>query len=143
MKELGSYFVVDRPRLEIIPMIDIMMFLLVFFIVLTLRMISGTGIQLDLPTSRTTQELKPSVVAIGVRKNGTMVVDEREIDAPALKSKLEGAQKSNKVSVTIAGDKEVSLQTLLGVMDIVRSVGISAVGIAARGDIAGTSSTTR
>ncbi len=75
MKRRGnSYFDVDKPRIEIIPMIDIMMFLLVFFIVITLRMIQGTGIQLDLPSSKTTQELKPTHITVGVQKDGAMYV---------------------------------------------------------------------
>jgi biopolymer transport protein ExbD len=126
-----SYFEVDKPRIEVIPMIDIMMFLLVFFIIITLRMIAGTGIQLDLPTSQTTQELKPTQITIGVKKDGGMYVDGTQFSAADLSAKLDAAKKENKVDVVIAGDKEVSLQTLLDVMDIVRGVGISSVGIAA------------
>ncbi len=126
-----AYFDVDRPRIEVIPMIDIMMFLLVFFIIITMRMISGTGIPLDLPTSQTTQELKPTQVTIGVQKDGAMFIEGTRFSAGELTSKLQTAMKDNKVDVVIAGDKEVSLQTLLDVMDIVRGVGISSVGIAA------------
>lgn len=126
-----SYFEVERPRIEVIPMIDIMMFLLVFFIIITMRMISGSGIPLDLPTSQTTQELKPTQITIGVKKDGGMYVEGTQINASDLTAKLETAKKENKVDVVIAGDKEVSLQTLLDVMDIVRGVGISSVGIAA------------
>ena len=39
----AGYFAAAKPRVEVIPMIDIMMFLLVFFVVISLRMIAGTG----------------------------------------------------------------------------------------------------
>jgi len=132
MRQRGlSYFEVDKPRIEVIPMIDIMMFLLVFFIIITLRMISGTGIQLDLPSSQTTQELKPTQITIGVQKDGDMYVDAERFTADELTAKLRTAMQKNKIDVVIAGDKEVSLQILLDVMDIVRIVGITSVGIAA------------
>ena len=136
MKRRGhSYFDVDKPRIEIIPMIDIMMFLLVFFIVITLRMIQGTGIQLDLPSSKTTQELKPTQITVGVQKDGTMYVDGQPYSAEGLKSLLENAKKdSEKLAVILAGDKELTYQNKLKVMDVARSAGISQVGLAAKAE---------
>ena len=136
MKRRGhSYFDVDKPRIEIIPMIDIMMFLLVFFIVITLRMIQGTGIQLDLPSSKTTQDLKPTQITIGVQKDGAMYIDGQPYSAEAMKAKLEEAKKSSdKLAVILAGDKELTYQNTLKVMDIARSAGISQVGLAAKAE---------
>ena len=130
-----SYFDVDKPRIEIIPMIDIMMFLLVFFIVITLRMIQGTGIQLDLPSSKTTQDLKPTQITIGVQKDGAMYIDGQPYSAEAMKAKLEEAKKSSdKLAVILAGDKELTYQNTLKVMDVARSAGISQVGLAAKAE---------
>ena len=130
-----SYFDVDKPRIEIIPMIDIMMFLLVFFIVITLRMIQGTGIQLDLPSSKTTQELKPTQITVGVQKDGTMYVDGQPYSAEGLKSLLEKAKSDNEtLAVILAGDKELTYQNTLKVMDVARSAGIAQVGLAAKAE---------
>ncbi len=130
-----SYFDVDKPRIEIIPMIDIMMFLLVFFIVITLRMIQGTGIQLDLPSSKTTQELKPTQITVGVQKDGTMYVDGQPYSAEGLKSLLEKAKSDNeKLAVILACDKELTYQNTLKVMDVARSAGIAQVGLAAKAE---------
>lgn len=130
-----SYFDVDKPRIEIIPMIDIMMFLLVFFIVITLRMIQGTGIQLDLPSSKTTQDLKPTQITIGVQKDGSMYIDGQAYSAEAMKAKLEEAKKSSdKLAVILAGDKDLTYQNTLKVMDVARSAGISQVGLAAKAE---------
>ena len=136
MKRRGhSYFDVDKPRIEIIPMIDIMMFLLVFFIVITLRMIQGTGIQLDLPSSKTTQDLKPTQITIGVQKDGAMYIDGQPYSAEAMKAKLEEARKSSdKLAVILAGDKDLTYQNTLKVMDVARSAGISQVGLAAKAE---------
>ncbi len=129
------YLEVDRPRIEIIPMIDIMMFLLVFFMIVTLKMIAGSGVRLELPGSRTAQDLPSVQVTIGVERNGTMYVEGKPTGAPELRARLDRARRSNRVEVVIAGDKGISLQTLIGVMDIIRSAGITTVGIATKADV--------
>jgi biopolymer transport protein ExbD len=130
----SSYFEVARPRVEVIPMIDIMMFLLVFFVLIAVRMIAGTGIPLDLPGSKSTQELKASTVTIGVTKTGDTVIDGKTLAPEELKAKLGELKKDKPVDVVLAGDKDVSLQTLMKVMDTVRSAGITTVGIAAKAE---------
>jgi len=130
----SSYFEVSRPRVEVIPMIDIMMFLLVFFVLIAVRMIAGTGIPLDLPGSKSTQELKASTVTIGVTKTGDTVIDGKTLAPEELKAKLGTLKKDKPVDVVLAGDKDVSLQALMKVMDTVRGAGITTVGIAAKAE---------
>jgi biopolymer transport protein ExbD len=129
-----GYFDASRPRVEVIPMIDIMMFLLVFFVVISLKMIAGTGIDMELPGSATTQDLKPSTITVGVAKGGATVVDGKTLTADALKERLIALKKTQLIEVVLAGDKDVSLQTLIAVMDTVRAAGITTVGIAAKAE---------
>ena len=127
----SRYFEVDKPRIEVIPMIDIMMFLLVFFIMITIDTIAGSGIALDLPGSRTTQALKDTQITIGVQKDGALFVQGKAFTPEQLTARLKADKEKGKVDVVIAGDKDVPLQKLLDVMDIVRAEGIQSVGIAA------------
>jgi biopolymer transport protein ExbD len=127
----SSYFGADRPRVEVIPMIDIMMFLLVFFVVISLNMIAGSGIPLEIPSSKTTQEIKKSTITVGVNKAGETVVEGRKVTGEELRARLVALKKDGPVDVVLAGDKDVSLQVLLGVMDSIRGAGISSIGIAA------------
>jgi biopolymer transport protein ExbD len=127
----GGYFEADRPRVEVIPMIDIMMFLLVFFVVISLKMIAGTGVDMELPGSKTTREIKSATITVGVTKDNKIVVDGATVTQDALTQKLVELKKDQKISVIIAGDKDVPLQTLIRVMDSVRGAGINSVGIAA------------
>ncbi len=127
----SRYFDADRPRVEVIPMIDIMMFLLVFFVVISLNMIAGTGVDMVLPGSKTTKEIKSTTVTVGVTKDNKIVIDGETISQDALTAKLTELKKDQKISIIIAGDKDVALQTLINVMDSVRGAGINSVGIAA------------
>ena len=121
----------EKARIEIIPMIDIMMFLLVFFMLATLKMIQGTGIKLDLPQSSTAQQLQESVkVSIGVTKTGDLYLDGKQVDAGTITTELKHLETTTKeVDVAIAGDEGVDYKKIIGVMDIVRAAGISSVAL--------------
>jgi biopolymer transport protein ExbD len=135
MRRIRShYFDADRPRVEVIPMIDIMMFLLVFFVVISLRMIAGTGVAMELPGAATTQEIKSATITVGVTKTGDTVLDGKNVTQDELRARLLELKKEQKVEVVLAGDKDASLQTLLTVMDTVRGAGITTVGIAAKAE---------
>lgn len=127
----AGYFDANRPRVEVIPMIDIMMFLLIFFVVISLKMIAGTGVEMELPGSKTTEEIKSATITVGVTKDNKIVIDGNTVTEETLTQKLVELKKDQKISVIIAGDKDVPLQTLIGVMDGVRGAGINSVGIAA------------
>ncbi len=127
----GGYYEALRPRVEVIPMIDIMMFLLVFFVVISLQMIAGTGVEMELPGSKTTREIKSATITVGVTRENKIVVDGDTVSQQALTQKLVELKRDQKISVIIAGDKDVALQTLIRVMDSVRGAGINSVGIAA------------
>ncbi|HBZ18170.1 MAG TPA: biopolymer transporter ExbD [Betaproteobacteria bacterium] len=130
-RDRNSYFAAERPRVEVIPMIDIMMFLLVFFVVLSINMIAGTGLDMNLPGSKMTQDIEESTITVGVKKDNQFIVDGEAISGESLTSKLLELKKNRTVAVIIAGDKDVQLETLINVMDSVRGAGINSVGIAA------------
>ncbi|MEW9898343.1 biopolymer transporter ExbD [Chitinivorax sp. PXF-14] len=135
----GRYMEHKEPRIEVIPLIDIMMFLLIFFMVVTLKMMEGAGVTLQLPSSKTAQSMQPPVkVAVGVKEDGSMQVDNQAVSHEQLTALLKQKKSSApKVEVIIAGDKGTSLQTLMSVMDDVRSAGITAVGIATKKEAGG------
>ena len=129
--EVNQY---SKARVEVIPMIDIMMFLLVFFVIVTLKMIDGSGVPMEIPGSKTIDNIETSTLTIGVDKNGTVFVDGKNVSETELAEKLNELKKTNKLAIIIAGDKETSLQYLIGVMDTVRGAGINTVSIAARAE---------
>jgi biopolymer transport protein ExbD len=112
-------------------MIDIMMFLLVFFVVLSVNMIAGTGVDMNLPGSKTTEDIEEATITVGVKKDNQFIVDGETISGENLTAKLLELKENRKVAVIIAGDKDVELETLINVMDSVRGAGINSVGIAA------------
>ena len=127
----NSYFEANRPRVEVIPMIDIMMFLLVFFVVLSVNMIAGTGVEMNIPGSKTIKDIEEATITVGVKKDNQFIVDGETISGDVLTTKLLSLKENRKVAIIIAGDKDVQLETLINVMDSIRGAGINSVGIAA------------
>jgi biopolymer transport protein ExbD len=122
----------ERPRLEIIPMIDIMMFLLVFFVMIVLRMIPDSGVTLSLPGASTAQQLPHTQVVIIIDAQGNLHVKDQVVTPDALETYLEQVKTTNNTNVIVAGDKGTKLQQLMSVMDIVRKAGITDIGIATK-----------
>ncbi|WP_428376650.1 ExbD/TolR family protein [Lichenicoccus sp.] len=126
------YFETRKARVEIIPMIDVMLFLLVFFIIVTLQMIPDTGASLQLATSTRTDKLEPPKVLVNVLANGTMQVKHDVVNAAQLTALLKADGDPAKTELTIAADRSTAFQHFFAVMDAARAAGVSDVGVAAR-----------
>lgn len=127
-----KYFEVRKARIELIPMIDIMFFLLVFFIMITLHMIPNAGLRTQLPSSASTQALPPAKVMITLDDDGAMSVDGKALSASALTAMLAARADVAHTSVTIAGSKVAQIQKLVAVMDACRAAGVSQIALAAQ-----------
>ncbi|MDD2876639.1 MAG: biopolymer transporter ExbD [Acidiphilium sp.] len=122
-----------RPRLEIVPMIDIMMFLLVFFVMIVLKMIPDSGVKLQLPGASTANELKPTQIVIMIDPNGGLHVKNQSITRAGLQTYLTGLYDTKKkIDVIVAGDKNVKYERIMQVMNAVRKSGITDVGLATK-----------
>lgn len=121
-----------KARIEIIPMIDIMFFLLVFFIMITLRMIPSTGIASQLPQSSTAQALPHPKLLVVLQADGSVNVDDKPLTLAALTARLAAYATPAKTVVTIAGAKSAPLQSLLSVMDACRKAGVTQISVAAK-----------
>jgi len=128
-----AFFAGKRPRIEIIPMIDIMMFLLVFFIMITLKMIASSTLKLELPGAATADSLADTRVLIGIQNDGLAAIDGVKMSRSDIQIVLKRVQTtSRKVEVDIAADKDVSAELLVDAMRMVQEAGITSVGIVAR-----------
>jgi biopolymer transport protein ExbD len=120
----------NRPRLEIVPMIDIMMFLLVFFVMIVLRMIPDSGVTLSLPGASTAQSLPHTDVVVILDPQGNLHVNNQVMSPDELQTYLMNEKTTHNTDVIIAGNKDTNLQKLMNVMDISRKAGITDIGIA-------------
>ena len=121
-----------KARVEIIPMIDIMMFLLIFFMVTMLKMIDVSGLKINVPQAASAATLPSKSLTIVVDKTGGMFFEGKPVEHDALVDQLKERARTAKLEVLVAGDKDVSLENLLHVMDVARAAGVEDIGIAAK-----------
>lgn len=118
-----------RARIEIIPMIDVMMFLLVFFVLISLNVIPALGIPTNLPKSSAPSSIDPEKpLMITVQKNGLVDMDGVSFQYEELASKLNNVPKTK--NVILKSDAEGRIQDLVRVMDSLKVAGIQKVSIA-------------
>ena len=125
------YFETRKALIEIIPMIDIMLFLLVFFAMMTLKMIPTSGQVSKLPTSSTAIAIPPPKLLIEIRSNGQLLAEGREIEPAEISSLVKSRDPAN-LAVTIAGSDDASMQHLMRAVDAVRLGGATQIGLAAK-----------
>lgn len=123
-----------RARIEIIPMIDVMMFLLVFFVLISLNVIPAQGIKTRLPqSSHSEHQNVPHNVVVTLAKSGDIQLDGQPATLESLSAQLrERQQQTPDLAVIINGDQTTEIQRLIDVMDSIKSAGLEAISIAAR-----------
>jgi len=120
-----------RARIEIIPLIDIMFFLLATFIMVSLSMIQNQGMPVNLPSAKTSKpdEAKPTV-AIVVGKDGKITWNKEETTLEQLPAKLAALTVSiEDPKVILHGDKESDFGLVVQVLDRVRAAGVKKTAI--------------
>lgn len=123
-----------RARIEIIPLIDIMFFLLATFVMVSLSMIKNRGIPVQLPAAVSGKPQERRIYAtISVTENGDVYLDKERIALKALSSRLSRMkQKEADLRVFIQGDERAPFGSIAQVMDEVRMLGITKVAIQTR-----------
>ncbi|MEI7955717.1 MAG: biopolymer transporter ExbD, partial [Verrucomicrobiota bacterium] len=119
-----------KPRIEIIPMIDIMLFLLVFFVMIALKMVPTSGHVTKLPTSSTVVQTPAPKVTVEVEANGNIYVEGKNLTAGQLTELLKGREAAAS-AVTIDGAESVSLQSVMIVVDAIKNGGATQISLAA------------
>lgn len=123
-----------KARIEIIPMIDTMFFLLVFFMVATLSMTIQKGLQVNLPHAATAREDVYQTVTFTITKEGKLYFNKEEaVSVADGVGRLKGLwQHDVAPSVIINADKSVEHGQVIELMDAVRGAGIVKIAVAVR-----------
>jgi biopolymer transport protein ExbD len=122
-------------RIEIMPLIDIIFFLLATFIMVSLSMSKNQGVQVALPVSSTAQSLgdqkdMDKAVTLSVNEKGEIFFNKEKILPSQLPLKLQTYKLTAKEpKVIINSDGAADFKHVVVVLDEVRKIGIAKVGI--------------
>lgn len=121
-------------RIEIIPLIDIMFFLLAAFMLVSLSMVNLKSVKVNLPTATTaTPDLKNDFISLSVDRAGMIYFDKKPVGANELLLHLKTWQQTNaNARVFISGDADARHGDVIRALDLVRAAGIQKVAFEIR-----------
>ncbi len=122
---------IKRARIEIIPLIDIMFFLLAAFMLVSLTMINMKGIDVNLPTATSAQpNEKPDFTMVSIDALMDIYFDKDKVSREDVLPKFQALYNTNhNARVFIRADKDATYETVVYVLDKARTAGIQKVGL--------------
>ena len=119
-------------RIEIIPLIDIMFFLLASFMMVSLSQTHMKGIGINLPNANTPPPPLDQVkdyISIRVAESGLIYFDNVSVPYDEVHMKLDQLHRANPdVKISLSAEQLALHGTVIDVLDKVRSVGITNIG---------------
>ena len=114
-----------KARIEIIPLIDIMFFLLASFMMVSLSQVHMKGMKVNLPTGQSGEtQSKKDYISVSVNSSGIPFFDKEEMNYDTLTARLKKVHDENpEAKVFIRGDADTVHFNIIRVLDILRSVG--------------------
>ncbi len=118
-------------EIAIVNLVDVIFILLIFFI-MTTTFSKETGLDITKPAAGSATQLEKENIMVGISKEGTIHLDERQVDLPMLQAILrrqlaEDAEKA----VVIVSDRDADMGVIIDVMDECNLAGVHKVSVAA------------
>jgi biopolymer transport protein ExbD len=133
--KLGTPIRRKHSRIEIIPLIDIMFFLLASFMMVSLSMDRTQNIKVNLPSATEAQhDFKPDMLNIAVDKNGKVWFQKEPISLVELGGVISNRFRvDTNLPVYISGDRDTMHGSMADVYEVVRGAGVQKVAFAVGG----------
>ena len=125
----------EEPQLNLTPMIDIVLLLVIFFMVGTQFTESESQYDIELPTVTQAAALTggPDELTVEVRRDGQALLDGQPIDDDTLTRRLQEAKARYKgQAVIFRGDQAIDYQRVMSVISLVKGAGITNIQLANR-----------
>lgn len=122
-----------KARIEIIPLIDVVFFLLATFVMVSMSMVKNQGLQVRLPSAVTAiHETRKSSVTVTITEGGDVYLNKEKLSLENLKIRLSDMKTDSGLKVFINGDDHAFFGQAVEILDEIRSLGITKVSIQTR-----------
>lgn len=124
-------FVEEAPTIMIIPMIDIMFFLLIFFMISTLYMTGEQQIPMTLPKTSQVETTTLDVVSVSLTKDGNVYVNKDLQSRESLQGTLKDiVTKNSNTPFVIRADANIPYGRVIAILNILKESGATYVSVA-------------
>ena len=132
--KLRNYRETKQPDLNIIPMIDIMFFLLVFFMLSTMYMVEQKTIPVNLPQATSAAIDNKTNFTVTLKDDGSIYLEDQQTDIQTLLMQATKEQKNNpSFAIIIRADKDINYDKVVSFIDTLKKAGITRFGLATNG----------
>jgi biopolymer transport protein ExbD len=115
--------------INVTPLVDIMLVLLIIFM-LTANLIAKQAIEVELPRASQSTTLNPTTLAVTLTRAGELFLNGKRTTPAGLREEVRAAvARDPKTQAIIAGDRAVSHGRVVWVLDVIKSLGVSAFAI--------------
>ena len=122
----------ERPSIMIIPMIDIMFFLLVFFMMTSLSMVDLHSLGVQLPRAPAAQTQPSAQYVVTLKADGSLWLNGQPVKADELLASARDQQRQDSAfSVVLCADRGLDYGQVADVLDAFKRAGIAHIGLAA------------
>jgi len=129
--ELPPRHDVSDPRVDMIPLVDVIFLVLVAFIYASMFLTQKTGLPVDLPDASQSELERLDVMTITITRDGTLFLNKQAVSPVELEQALSLARTNNPdIRLFVMADQDARLDPLVIAMDIARKVGIEGLTIA-------------
>ena len=125
----------EKPELIIVPMVDVMLFLLAFFVLIAGSIIPGLAMKTNPPETVQKSSFKPKrkVVTVVIKRNGAIYYGDTRMNFDKLVRLFKSFKKEDPlVSLVVDADRGAPVQSLVNVMDAAQKAGINSIGLLAK-----------
>ena len=132
--KLRNYRETKQPDLNIIPMIDIMFFLLVFFMLSTMYMVEQKTIPVNLPQATSAAIDNKTNFTVTLKDDGSIYLEDQQTDIQTLLMQATKEQKNNpSFAIIIRADKDINYDKVVSFIGTLKKAGITRFGLATNG----------
>lgn len=118
-------------ELNITPLLDLVFVLLVIFIITTPQMMNNLEMTLPSPKPPPPSNEKPKINKIDVAASGQITLNDQNVTVAELKSDLQSLKAADAdLKVVVKGADEADYQNMVSVLDVLRQLDITKVGLA-------------
>lgn len=121
----------DEQAIDLAPMLDFVMNLLIFFIIAA-AFVHESGIRVNRPAARTAQPEDQGSIFVAVSASNEIWIDRQRVDIRRLRGEIERLRRERpKAAVVVQADRDARAGAIVEVMDQARLAGVPDVAIAA------------
>lgn len=115
-----------RPRIELVPMIDVMFFMLVFFMLFSTINGAQTGIPIDLPKALHLGDVNDNTLVISINSDSQLYLGKQSVSLGQLRQQVGQEMRNNgDTRVIIRPDAVVPYKVIVDVMDTLAEAGVA------------------